>query len=106
MDDLHQVHLERYQDILDDRRSALDQQVSAAEQALDWAVIETAATQRLARWQVASLENHGLIGEGYRNVDARRAGLADLRRRLVALDALVDAVDDIARERRNRPKES
>ena len=100
MDDLHQVHLERYQDILDDRRSALDQQVSAAEQALDW------ATQRLARWQVASLENHGLIGEGYRNVDARRAGLADLRRRLVALDALVDAVDDIARERRNRPKES
>jgi predicted kinase len=102
MDDDHQIHLERYQEVLDDRRSALGAKRIAAAQAVDWAVIEQAASQRLTSKQLAILEAHELIGRGAHDLDQRRKALADLNRRLDALDALIEAVHQIAHERRNR----
>jgi len=88
--------------MLEQRRATLEQNLTAAAQALDWAVIEKAATQRLTSKQLATLEAGGLIGQGARDEAERRKEVADLGRRLGALDALIEAVDELQRERRNR----
>ena len=97
--DPHQIHLERYQEVLEQRRAKLEDKLIAAGQALDWAVIEKTAAARLTSKQRATLEAGSLIGA--EDESERRKEVGDLTRRLAALDALIEAVDELARTRRN-----
>jgi hypothetical protein len=97
--DLHQIHLERYQEVLAQRHAKLQDKLTAAAQALDWAVIEQTAAERLTSKQRQTLQSDGLIGT--EDQEQRRKEVADLGRRLGALEALIEAVDELARVRRN-----